>query len=77
MGNDNMVQNQKVFIRLEKVLELQRVIARTQSEFWRHSAIAATSDVRNEEAYAAMQDTKAQLDAMQNVIALLELPITL
>ena len=76
MGNDNMVQNQKVFIRLEKVLELQRVIVRTQAEFYRHSE-ASKRDDSNKEAYMAMLDANVQLDAMQNVIALLELPITL
>jgi hypothetical protein len=77
MGNDNMVTNQKVFIRLEKVLELQRILVRTQAEFYRHSAIASKDDVRNEEAYSAMQGNKDRMDAMRDVIAMLELPITL
>ena len=81
MENDNMVQNQKVFIRLEKVLELQRVIVRlcdcfTQAEFYRHSE-ASKRDDSNKESYTAMLDAKVQMDAMQDVIALLELPITL
>jgi hypothetical protein len=77
MGNDNMVTNQKVFIRLEKVLELQRVIKAVQTAFWQHSAVAAKSDVKNEEAYDAMYEAKHGLEAMQRVIAILELPITL
>ena len=71
MGNDNMVTNQKVFIRLEKVLELQRLLLTVRAEAIAHQKIDSA------EARIAMRLAWQQLGAMENVIELLELPITL
>ena len=71
MGNDNMVQNQKVFIRLEKVLELQRLLTAKKEEANAHMMIDSA------EARVAMRNAWQQFGAIENVIALLELPITL
>ena len=71
MGNDNMVQNQKVFIRLEKVLELQRMLIEKKEEALTHGKIDSA------EARIAMRTAWQQVETIQNVIAALELPITL
>jgi hypothetical protein len=71
MGNDNMVQNQKVFIRLEKVLEFQRLLLGARAEAIAHSKI------NSEEANIASREAWQNVGAMQRVIDMLELPITL
>jgi hypothetical protein len=76
MGNDNMVQNQKVFIRLERVLAFQRLLIEAQTDFNKHSA-ATKRDGSSKEAYTAMLEAMQQLHAIRQVIELLELPITL
>ena len=73
MGNDNMVQNQKVFIRLEKVLVFQRALLAMQLEFNKHNLLATGS----KEAYDAMLEASHHLAAMHRIIEVLELPITL
>ena len=74
MGNDNMVQNQKVFIRLEKVLELQRALTDVQLAYNKHSSL---SDQGNTEAETYSLEASNHLAAMHRVIKMLELPITL
>lgn len=76
MGNDNMVQNQKVFIRLERVLALQRVRLEEQETFNKHN-LASKRDADNKEAYDAMIESAYRIAGVERVIALLELPITL
>jgi hypothetical protein len=75
MGNDNMVQNQKVFIRLEKVLELQRLLTDMQLAYNKHNSLADHGINKEAEKYAL--EASHHLSAMHRVIALLELPITL
>lgn len=64
MNTDKSVQNQKVFVRLESVLILQRRYSR---------AVTALSEATTPEAKAAWG---ARVTAFEEAVAVLELPIT-
>ena len=74
MGNDStMVTNQKVFVRLEKVLELQSALRDVEESmgFHRTNAMKDPTDTKSQDYYAL---AKNHLEGMRKVVSILELP---